>query len=109
MSEEGYVAERSISGVLLAVVTVALLAGLGGLVWCYGLQNHIAAGIHYAKHGEPNGVILASGEFIHTRPHGMKKLRLEVGSSVSASGELRSTVLGTLLLEADEVNRMKME
>src|SRR5580698_8243831 len=42
MSEEGYVAERSISGVLLAVVTVALLAGLGGLVWCYGLQNRLA-------------------------------------------------------------------
>jgi chromosome segregation ATPase len=42
MSEEGYVAERSISGVLLAVVAVALLAGLGGLVWCYGLQNHLA-------------------------------------------------------------------
>jgi hypothetical protein len=42
MSEEGYVAERSISGALLAVVAVALLAGLGGLVWCYGLQNHLA-------------------------------------------------------------------
>jgi hypothetical protein len=28
---------------LLAVVAVALLAGLGGLVWSYGLQNHLAA------------------------------------------------------------------
>jgi hypothetical protein len=43
MSEDGYVAERGISGALLAVVAVALLAALGGLVWCYGLQNHIAA------------------------------------------------------------------
>jgi hypothetical protein len=42
MSEEGYVAERGISGALLAVVAVALLAALGGLVWCYGLQNHLA-------------------------------------------------------------------
>ena len=75
----------------------------------HGSITGIVAGIHYAKHGEPNGVILASGEFIHTRPHGMKKVRLEVGSSVSASGEVRSTVLGTRLLEADEVNRMKME
>ncbi len=41
MSEEGYAVERSVSGVLLAVVAVALLAALGGLVWCYGLQNHI--------------------------------------------------------------------
>jgi hypothetical protein len=43
MSEEGYVAERSMSGAFLAVVVVALLAGLGSLVWCYALQNHLAA------------------------------------------------------------------
>jgi hypothetical protein len=43
MSEEGLVEERSISGALLAVVAAALLAALGGLVWCYGLQNHLAA------------------------------------------------------------------
>ncbi len=43
MSEEGYVEERSMSGAFLAVVAVALLAGLGALVWCYGLQNHLAA------------------------------------------------------------------
>jgi hypothetical protein len=65
----------------------------------------VVAAIHYAKHGEPNGVILKSGEFIHTRPHGMKKLKLKVGSKVTASGELRMTVLGTSLIEAHEVNR----
>jgi seryl-tRNA synthetase len=43
MSEEGYVAERSVSGALLGVVVVALLAALGGLVWCYALQNHLGA------------------------------------------------------------------
>ena len=32
----------------------------------------VVAAIHYAKHGEPNGVMLESGEFIHTRPHGMR-------------------------------------
>ncbi len=42
MSEDGYVAERSMSGLFLAVVVVALLAALGSLVWCYGLQNHLA-------------------------------------------------------------------
>lgn len=41
MSEDGYVAERSMSGVFMAVVVVALLAALGSLVWCYGLQNHL--------------------------------------------------------------------
>ena len=43
MSEEGYVAERSASGAFVAVVAVALLAALGALVWCYGLQNHLSA------------------------------------------------------------------
>jgi hypothetical protein len=42
MGDEEYVAERSMSGVFLAVLVVALLAALGSLVWCYGLQNHLA-------------------------------------------------------------------
>ena len=41
MSEEGYVEQRSMSGAFIAVVAVALLAALGSLVWCYGLQNHL--------------------------------------------------------------------
>ena len=38
MSEE-YVEQRSISGALLGVVAAALLAALGGLLWCHLLQN----------------------------------------------------------------------
>jgi hypothetical protein len=68
----------------------------------------VVAKIHYAKHGEPNGVILESGEFIHTRPPGMKKLKLDVGSRVVARGEMRMTVLGTPLIEAHEVNRVAL-
>jgi hypothetical protein len=69
----------------------------------------VVANIHYAKHGEPNGVILESGEFIHTRPQRMKKLNLRVGSKVVAHGEARTTVLGTSLIEAHEVNRVTLE
>ena len=69
----------------------------------------VVSAIHYAKHGEPNGVILESGEFIHTRPPGMKKLKLKVGSTVVVHGETRMTVLGTALIEAEEVNRVKLE
>jgi hypothetical protein len=69
----------------------------------------VVASIHYAKHGEPNGVILESGEFIHTRPHGMKELKLKVGSKVIANGNIRTTVLGTTLVEAHEVNRVSIE
>ena len=43
MSDEEYGEQRSISGALLGVVAAALLAALGGLVWCYGLQNHMDA------------------------------------------------------------------
>ncbi len=43
MSEEEFVAERSMSGAFIGVVAVALLAALGALAWCYGLQNHLAA------------------------------------------------------------------
>ena len=42
MSEEGYVTERSMSGAFIGLVAVALLSGLGALVWCYGLQNHLS-------------------------------------------------------------------
>jgi len=69
----------------------------------------VVANIHYARHGEPNGVILESGEFIHTRPPGMKKLKLQVGSTVVVQGEARTTVLGTALIEAREVNRVTLE
>ncbi len=71
--------------------------------------NGVVATIHYAKHGEPNGVILESGEFIHTRPAGMKKLKLDVGSKVVAHGETRMTVLGTPLIEAQEVNQVTLD
>jgi len=69
----------------------------------------VVASIHYAKHGEPNGVILESGEFIHTRPHGMEKLKLDLGSKVVAHGEVRMTVLGSAMIEAHEVNRVTIE
>jgi len=69
----------------------------------------VVASIHYAKHGEPNGVILESGEFIHTRPHGMKELKLRVGSKVEARGERRMTALGTGLIEAERVNRVTIK
>ena len=43
MSSETYVEQRSASGAFLAAVLVAVLLGIGALVWCYGLQNHLTA------------------------------------------------------------------
>ena len=42
MSEE-YVAERSASGMFVAIVGVGLLAALVALGWCYALQSHLTA------------------------------------------------------------------
>jgi chromosome segregation ATPase len=41
-SEPVVVAERSASGAFIAVVIIAALLGVVGLVWCYNLQSHIA-------------------------------------------------------------------
>jgi hypothetical protein len=65
--------------------------------------------VHYAKHGEPNGVVLESGEFIHLRPHGMAAVGIGVGAKVSAKGELRMTILGTRMLEARHANGYDIE
>jgi len=42
MSDNEYGGQRSASGAFIGVVAVALLAAIGALIWCYGLQNHIA-------------------------------------------------------------------
>ena len=68
----------------------------------------VVAALHYARHGQPNGVVLETGEFIHMRPHGMAQVGLGVGAKVSAVGALRMTVLGTRLLEARQVNRIEL-
>ena len=68
----------------------------------------VVATLHYARHGQPNGVLLESGEFIHLRPRGMEQTGLDVGAKVNAVGEVRMTVLGTRLLEARQVNRIDL-
>ena len=69
----------------------------------------MVAALHFARHGEPNGVVLETGEFIHLRPHGMALLGLGVGAAVRAVGELRLTALGQPMLEARQVNRIVID
>jgi hypothetical protein len=72
------------------------------------LINGIVSAVHFARHGEPNGVILENGDFIHLGPPGMEKAGLTHGSAVNAVGELRTTRLGTRLLDAHRVNRIHL-
>jgi hypothetical protein len=68
----------------------------------------VVAAWHYTRHGEPNGVVLETGEFIHLRPRGVVAAGLDIGSKLSATGRVRLTVLGTRLLEAHRVNRIDL-
>jgi hypothetical protein len=61
--------------------------------------------LNFARHGEANGVVLDSGDFIHTQPDGMARLRLEVGDRVEADGEARPLIGGVgRVVEATVVN-----
>jgi hypothetical protein len=60
---------------------------------------------NYARHGEPNGVVLDTGDFIHTKPHGLAPLKLQVGDRVEADGEAQMLVTGKgWAVEATTVN-----
>lgn len=64
---------------------------------------------NYAKHGNPNGVVLDNGDFIHTKPDGLKKLGLKVGDQVKVKGEAKPLVTGTgRVIEAQKVNGVKL-
>jgi hypothetical protein len=65
----------------------------------------IVVRLNFARHGEANGVVLDSGHFIHTKPDGMAKLKLEVGDRVEADGNARPLINGTgQVVEAAVVN-----
>lgn len=51
--------------------------------------------LHYAKHGEPNGVLLDNGDFLHTKPGGLKRLGWKVGQRVTAHGRARPLLDGS--------------
>ncbi|MDB5846714.1 MAG: hypothetical protein JWP29_466 [Rhodoferax sp.] len=60
---------------------------------------------NYARHGEANGVVLDSGDFVHTRPDGMARLGLKIGDTVHAEGPARPLVTGAgRVIEAHSVN-----
>lgn len=66
------------------------------------------AALHYAKHGQPNGVVLDTGEFIHMGPEGMALAGLCIGSAVKATGRLGLTVINTRWLDAVQINGIEL-
>jgi len=49
---------------------------------------------NYARHGEANGVVLDTGDFVHTKPHGLALLGLKLGDKVRAEGRTQPLATG---------------
>jgi hypothetical protein len=64
----------------------------------------IVSRFNYARHGEPNGVVLDNGDFLHLKPDGMKKAGLRVGQEVAAEGRARPMALGHRVIEVEVVD-----
>ncbi len=65
---------------------------------------------NYALHGEANGVVLDTGDFVHLKPHGTRALKLAVGQTLRASGHTRPMLFGEhQALEAETANGLDLE
>ncbi|MEZ2294074.1 hypothetical protein [Variovorax sp. RCC_210] len=61
--------------------------------------------LNYARHGEANGVVLDTGDFVHTKPDGFAHLGLKVGDKVRAEGRAQPLATGEgRVVEAVRVN-----
>ncbi|HEV2175461.1 MAG TPA: hypothetical protein VGR71_17930 [Nitrospira sp.] len=60
--------------------------------------------LNYALHGEVNGGILDSGDFLHLKPEGAAALGLKCGMAVEGRGAMKPMVDGHSVIEAEEVN-----
>lgn len=66
--------------------------------------------LNYTLHGEVNGALLDTGDFVHLRPHGARALRLAPGQPLRASGQSRPLLFGPhRALEADTVNGLSLD
>jgi len=72
------------------------------------INEGIIARINYARHGEPNGVILDTGEFIHMKPEGTHGLKLAIGKKITFAGERKTAPHGQVVVEAKTVNGKKI-
>lgn len=67
------------------------------------------AGINFALHGEPNGVILDSGEFVHLKPPAAKQAGLSLGDAVSVTGSSFRSDADFIVIEPEMLNGTKID
>jgi hypothetical protein len=83
-------------------------AGSAGTNGSADSVGHVAR-LNYALHGEPNGVVLDNGDFIHLRPDGQRQLGLKVGDAVEAFGDAKALRFGNgRVIEASRVNGQEL-
>lgn len=67
------------------------------------------ARLNYARHGAPNGAVLESGDFIHTKPSGFARVPIRVGDEIDASGPVKPLRDGRgVVMEAERVNGVEL-
>lgn len=64
---------------------------------------------NYALHGEVNGGILESGDFLHLKPEGAQVASLKGGMTLEGKGEMKPMFGGHFVIEAEEVNGHHLE
>ena len=64
--------------------------------------------LNYTLHGEVNGGILDSGDFLHLKPKAARSVGLKVGMIVEGCGHTKPMDGGHFVIEAEEVNGMVM-
>ncbi len=65
--------------------------------------------LNYALHGEVNGAVLDTGDFLHVKPHAAAALNLRAGMHVEGTGTAKPMVGGHRVIEADTVNGIAIE
>ena len=65
--------------------------------------------LNYALHGEVNGGILDTGDFLHLKPQGATALNISVGMKVQGIGSIKPAIGGHRVIEAEEVNGIKLD
>ena len=62
------------------------------------------ARLNYARHGEANGVVLDTGDFVHMRPRGFHRVDPRPGQTLEATGRARPALLGGFVIDAESIN-----
>jgi hypothetical protein len=61
--------------------------------------------LNHTRHGEVNGGVLDTGDFIHLKPRGARAIQLAVGQTITASGQARAMLFEDYrVIEVEKAN-----